>query len=175
MIVFRNCDVDVPFFWESDRQPPARWHGAGAGPAQYTSSTPSASWAEFLRHAGITDPADLAGIERAMWAIEIPDSEPIAAPLLPDRVLKGDTRSYPACQAEADRLRAAGATRLAAPCAAIVGGSPSGWQSDAGLHRARARDEVTIVLFGPRPTVVGWVASQPGYPEPEILATVSPL
>ena len=175
MIVFRNCDVDVPFFWESDRQPPARWHAAGDGPAQYTSSTPSAAWAEFLRHAGISDPADLAGIERAMWAIEIPDTEPAVTPLLPDPVLTGDGTSYPACQAEAARLRAAGATRLAAPCAAIIPGSPSGWHSDAGLLPAPARGEVTIVLFGARPTLVGWIASQPGYPEPEILATVRSL
>lgn len=26
VIVFRTFDVDVPFFWESDRQPAARWH-----------------------------------------------------------------------------------------------------------------------------------------------------
>lgn len=175
MIVFRNCDVDVPFFWESDRQPPARWHGPGEGPAQYTSSTPSASWAEFLRHAGITDPADLAGIRRAMWTIEIPDAEPSAAPTLPYSTLTGDTGSYAACQVEAARLRTAGATRLVAPCAALLPGSPWGWRTDSGLQPAATRAEQTIVLFGLRPQIVGWLASQPGYPEPEILSAVRPL
>lgn len=175
MIVFRNCDVDVPFFWESDRQPPGRWHAAGDGPVQYTSSTPSASWAEFLRHAGITDPADLAGIERTLWAIEIPSAEPAAAPVLAGPVLMGDAGSYGACQTEAARLRATGATKLVAPSAAVVGGSASGWQSDGGLRPAPPRDEATIVLFGPRPTIVGWIASAPASPEPEIVAKTRPL
>ena len=50
MIVFRNTDIDTPFLWETGAQPPARWHGAGEGPAQYFSSTPEAAWAEFLFH-----------------------------------------------------------------------------------------------------------------------------
>jgi len=64
MIVYRNTDTDVPFFWEDDRQPEGRWHGAGEGPAQYTATSPDAAWAEFLRHQGITDPTDLPGIDR---------------------------------------------------------------------------------------------------------------
>lgn len=170
MIVFRNTDVDVPFLWETNAQPEARWHGLGEGPAQYTSSTPSASWAEFIRHAGITDPADLAGITRAMWAIEISDAEPTEPPDLPLATLTGGTNTYDACQREARRLRTAGATRLASPSAAVLPGTPSGWLTNGGLQPAWPRDEYTIVLFGARPEMVGWIAGLPATPEPEIIA-----
>jgi hypothetical protein len=174
VIVFRNTDGDVPFFWDSDRQPPARWHGAGEGPAQYTSSTPDACWAEFLRHAGITDPEDLAGIERTIWAIEIPDDEPTATPILPPRTLTGGPRSYRRCRREAARLRAGGATRLVAPSAAVLAGTPSGWLANPGLTPAPTREEQTIVLFGPRPDLVGWVSAV-GRPMPSLLRRVRHL
>ncbi|MDQ3937625.1 MAG: RES family NAD+ phosphorylase [Chloroflexota bacterium] len=172
MIVYRNTDVDVPFFWESDGQPAARWHGEGEGPVQYASSNPSAAWAEFLRHAGITDPADLAGVERAIWVIEIPDDEPTGSPALPIGTLTGDERSYRACQAEARRLRDGGSTRLIAPSAAVLLGTPSGWRTDGELQRGPPADQYTIVLFGKRPDVTGWIASAPGRPEPEIVERV---
>ncbi|MGC8633725.1 MAG: RES family NAD+ phosphorylase [Candidatus Limnocylindrales bacterium] len=175
MIVFRTTDVDVPFFWESDRQPAGRWHGAGEGPAQYTCSTPSAAWAEFLRHQRVSDVADLAGIRRAMWVLEIPDNEPTGRPALPDPVLVGDETSYPACQSEARRLRAAGATRIVAPSAAVLPGTPSGWTSEGELLPGPPRDEATIVLYGARPAVVGWYAATPGFPEPELLDRTRPL
>jgi hypothetical protein len=175
VIVFRNTDADVPFFWDSDRQPPARWHAAGDGPVQYTSSTPDACWAEFLRHAGITDPDDLAGIERTIWAIEIPDDEPAVAPMLPSRALTGGPSSYRRCQREAARLRAGGATRLVAPSAATLPATPSGWVSDPGLVPAAPRDELTIVLFGARPDLVGWVAAAGGRPLPSLLRRVRRL
>ncbi len=38
------------------------------GPAQYLSTAPDAASAEFLRHQEIDDLADLAGIERSLWA-----------------------------------------------------------------------------------------------------------
>jgi hypothetical protein len=172
VIVFRNTDVDLPFFWDGDRQPPARWHGDGEGPAQYTSSTPSASWAEFLRHAGITDPDDLAGIERTMWAIEVADAEPAGFPVLPLHTLYGDAASYPACQAEAARLRRRGATRLVAPSASVLPGTPSGWVCHPDLVPGSARSELTVVLFGARPDHVGWVVATRGRPEPELLDRV---
>lgn len=175
MIVFRNTDTDVPFFWDSARQPAARWHGDGSGPAQYTSSTASAAWAEFLRHAGITDPVDLAGVERTMWAIEIADTESTRSSILPLRALTGDRTSYPRCQAKAARLRRRGATRLLASSAAVLPGTPSGWICDPHLEPAGAREESTIVLFGARPDVVGWVAAAGGRPEPELLDRVRRL
>jgi RES domain len=175
VIVFRNTDVDVPFFWDGAQQPAGRWHAEGEGPAQYTSSTPSAAWAEFLRHAGISDPADLAGIERTMWAIEIADDEEDASPVLSLRTLTGDRASYPACQAEAARLRRQGATRLIAPSAAVLPDAASGWVCDPDLTPAGPRDEQTIVLFGVRPDQVGWVAATLGRPEPELLDHVRHL
>jgi hypothetical protein len=174
VIVYRNTDADVPFFWDSDRQPPARWHAAGAGPAQYASSTPDACWAEFLRHAGITDPEDIVGIERMIWAIEIADDEPAAVPLLTQRTLTGGRSSYARCQREAARLRAGGATRILAPSAAVRPGTASGWVSNPGLRPAPPREEQTIVLFGPRPDLVGWVAGV-GRPLPSLLRRVRPL
>lgn len=175
MIVFRNTDVDVPFFWDSDRQPAGRWHGEREGPAQYTSSTPSASWAEFLRHAGISDPADLAGIARTTWAVEIPDVEPVGNPALPVDTMTGDLTSYPACQAEAMRLRSNGSTRLVAPSAATLQATSSGWLSDGDLVAGPPREEVTIVLFGMRPAVVAWVSATLGRPETEVLGRVRHL
>src|SRR5256884_1317297 len=60
----QTCALPISFLWETGAQPPARWHGAGEGPAQYFSSTPEAAWAEFLRHEEIREAADLAGVER---------------------------------------------------------------------------------------------------------------
>jgi len=175
VIVFRNTDVDVPFFWDSDQQPEGRWHGAGDGPAQYTSSTPDAAWAEFLRHNGITDADDLPGIERTVWAVEIPDVEPPGVPALPLETLTGGVASYPECQAEAARLRAGGLSRLVAISAALMPGTPSGWVSAPDLRSAPAREEQTIVLFGVRPNLVGWVSATLGRPEPTLLKRVRHL
>lgn len=175
MIVFRNTDVDVPFSWDSDRQPAQRWHDDGEGPAQYTSSTPDASWAEFLRHNGITDADDLAGIERTMWAVEIDDDEPTGLPVLPIATLTGGVSSYPACRRESARLRGSGSTRLIATSAAVLPGTPSGWLSRADLVPGPARDEVTMVLFGARPEFVGWVTATHGQPDPSLLGRVRHL
>lgn len=175
MIVFRNTDIDVPFFWDNDRQPAARWHEDGGGPAQYTSSTPDASWAEFLRHHGITHADDLAGIERTMWAVEIPDAEPTGVPALTIEALIGGLGSYPDCREEAARLRARGFTRLFAVSAAVISGTPSGWMSTDVLLPAPTRDEKTIVLFGARPDLVGWVSATLGRPDPSVLDRVRHL
>ena len=102
---YRNTDLDVPFFWESDAQPPGRWHAVGAGPAQYLATSPEAAWAEHLRHEEITDPADLAGVRRAMWTVELPDEEPLATPRLRREAMVGGFATYPRCQRESARLR----------------------------------------------------------------------
>jgi len=82
---FRNADRRWPFLWEDSSQPPARWHGPGEGPAQYLADTPDGAWAEFLRHEEIIDPADVSGVRRHLWAIELPGNEPVpeAPGLLP--------------------------------------------------------------------------------------------
>jgi hypothetical protein len=171
MIVYRNTDVDVPFLWASDAQPSGRWHGDGEGPVQYVSTSPDAAWCEFLRHAGITDPGDVDGVERTMWSLEIDDAEAVAAPDIDLAIMTGDRTSYADCQAEARRLRAVGATRLIAPCAAKDAGSPSGWLSDPDLRRGPPAPDATIVLIGPRPTIVGQMSAV-GRPDPGLLSSV---
>lgn len=175
MILFRNADQDVPFLWESDAQPSGRWHDGGEGPVQYLATTPDAAWAEFLRHQEIDDPADLAGIERALWAAEIPDDEETGRPALPGATLRGGGSTYPVCRAEARRIRSTGVTRLIAPSAAVDETLASGWRTDGGLVPGDIRLESTVVLFGARPSVVAWQACAAGRPAVSLLARVRPL
>jgi hypothetical protein len=172
VIVFRHADPSLPFLWEDASQPPARWHAAGEGPAHYFAETPDGAWAEFLRHEEIREAADLAGIERSIWAVELPDEEAFARPRLPQTTLTGDTDTYPDCQAEATRLRSAGAAGLRAPSAAVATGAASGWRVSGGLVPARSRAEHVLVLFGRRADLVGWVCADGGRPRPELLAKV---
>jgi hypothetical protein len=172
---FRHCDPRAPFLWQSADQPPARWHGIGEGPANYFADTPVGAWAEFLRHEGITDAADLAGVRRSLWVVELPDGDKAApaTPQLPPALLQGDEDSYRACQAEARRLRAAGATSIEAPAAALLPGGASGWSSNvAGLVTAQpARDGRVWVIFGAL-AATGWVAVQAGAPPAQVLPLV---
>lgn len=174
MIVYRHADPRFAFLWESAEQPPSRWHGKGDGPVQYFSSSPDAAWAEFLRHEEITDAADVAAVSRSLWAIELPD-EPLAASQLPDTTLVGGTATYPACRDEASRLRASGAKGLVARSAALDRRTGSGYRTDAGLRLGPRREESVIVLFGPRPDLVGWAACFEGRPRPELIARVRQL
>lgn len=174
MIVFRHADPRVPFLWEDDSQPAGRWHDDGEGPANYFADTPDGAWAEFLRHEEIHDPEDLATIRRALWAVEI-DDEPGARPELPGDTLVGAEGSHDACRAEARRLRAAGATRLEAPSAALLPGEARGHRVDAGLGAGPARDGRTIVLYGRLPDLVGWRATHRGRPAADLLPRVRHL
>jgi RES domain len=171
VIVFRHVDRRRPFLWESDRQPAGRWHAAGEGPAHYFAETPDAAWAEFLRHEGITDPADLAGVSRSLWAIELAEP-PTTEPGLSDTVMTGDHSTYRSCQAEARRLRGGGATGLIAPSAAVSGATGSGFRTDGGLRRGPRRPEHVFVLFGTRPDLVGWAACADGRPREDLLVRV---
>jgi hypothetical protein len=174
MIVFRHADPRFPFLWESAEQPPARWHGAGEGPAHYFSSTADAAWAEFLRHEEITDPVELEGVSRSVWAIEL--AEPPAERARLDRAtMTGAPETYDACRAEARRLRGQGATGFRAPSAAVDPGTGSGLRTDRGLRPARRRPETVIVLFGRRPDLVGWAACAVGAPRADLLARVRPI
>jgi hypothetical protein len=171
VITFRHGDPRFPFLWESAAQPPARWHGVGEGPVQYLAETPDGAWAEFLRHEEITDPDDLAGVARAIWAIDVPRL-PRVTPKLREDVARGGPASYAACQAEARRLRKFGARGLSAPSAALRAGSPSGFRTDAGLVPAEPQPERTFVLFGLRPALVGWSACASGRPRADLLERV---
>ena len=90
----------------------------------------------------------------------------------PSRSLKLSASPVPACQAEAARLRAAGAHGLRAPSAALHAGSASGWRVSGGLVPGRARSEHTIVLFGRRSDLVGWVVADAGRPRADLLSRV---
>lgn len=171
MIVFRHADPRLPFLWEDDRQPAGRWHGEGEGPAHYFADTPDGAWAEFLRHEEIHDPADLATIRRALWSIEVPEESAETATLA-HAIQTGGRGTYHTCRAEARRLRARGATRLEAPSAALLPGGASGHRVEGGLKPGPSRDGITIVLFGERPSLVGWRAVERGAPPPDVLRRV---
>lgn len=176
MILYRNADARYPFLWEVPHQPEGRWNAAGNGPVQYFADTPHGAWAEYLRHEGITDPVDLEGVRRALWAVEVDlDVEALEEPALDPAVLTGDTTSYAACQAEAERLAAAGATGLRTPSAALHAAGATGHRVDAGVVDGPARDGEAVVLFGPRPDAVGWAVVEYGSPPAELLARVRPL
>ena len=175
MIVFRHADPRLPYLCEGANQPSARWHDKGEGPVHYFADTPDGAWAEFLRHEEIQDPADLATIRRAMWAVEIPDDESAASPALPAVTVTGGTGTYRACREEARRLRAGGATRIDVPSAALVAVGARGQCVDGGLTPGPPRAGRTIVLFGRRSSLVGWRAAYEGRPTEELLVRVRHL
>lgn len=171
MIGFRHSDPRYPFLWEHHHQPAARWHAEGEAPAHYFSDTPDGAWAEFLRHEEITDPEDLPGIRRALWAVDVGEEPPVL-PGLPPEALTGGPGTWKDCQEEARRLRARGATGFAAPSAALLPGAARGWRVDGGLQPGPDRDGKVIVLFGSRPDLVGWVATLAGGPGEDLLCRV---
>lgn len=174
MILFRSVDSRYPFLWESADQPAGRWQGEGEGPTHYLADTPDGAWAEFLRHEGITGPADVLEIRRAMWAIEAPEHT-LPRPSLSEETLVGGRDTYPACQREARRLRARGARGLRAPSAALTGLTAGGWHVDEGVRPASGRAGAMIALFGRRPDLRGWLAADDGHPQPALLAAVRHL
>ena len=174
MIAFRHADPRLPFLREDASQPPARWHDAGEGPVQYFADTPDGAWAEFLRHEEIRSEDDLATIRRAIWAVEIGD-EPAAEPGLPSAMLTGGPETYDTCREESRRLRRQGATRIVASSAALLAGGAQGHHVEAGLKAGPPRDGRAIILFGPRPALVGWRAAYEGRPAAELLVRVRHL
>lgn len=171
MIAYRHNDSRFPFLWEDSSQPSARWHRTGDGPAQYFADTPGGAWAEFLRHEEIHDEADLEGVRRALWAVEIGDPSSVA-PELPDAICRGGRDSYLACQAEASRLRDAGANALEARSAALHDGAAGGWRVELGLRQGPRADGKVLVVFGARPDLIGWLVVDRGRPPAELLGAV---
>lgn len=170
MIGFRHADRRFAFLWEGSEQPAGRWHGEGEGPVHYFADTPDGAWAEFLRHEEITSAEDLETVERALWAVRLPD-DGYTEPRLPVKTMTGGRESYAACQAEARRLAESGAGALRVPSAALRAGSAAGWRVEGGLQRGPARDGMVRVLFGPRPDLVGWRAAV-GRPTEDLLPRV---
>ena len=147
---FRHADHRYPFLWESAAQPAGRWHADGDGPCQYLADTPDGAWAEFLRHEEITDPDDLPGITRSLWAIEVPDPVLAGAHHAAAPDMTGGPASYPSCQDYARTQRGRGVT-------------------DNGLRDADNRDGATWVLFGSRPDLRGWRIVERGAPPARVL------
>lgn len=171
MMVFRQTDARYPFLWESEDQPPGRWHGTGEGPAHYFADTPAGAWAEFLRHEEITHPDDLATVRRQMWTIEIDDA-PVQPVRLAADVMRGGIDTYAPCQAESRRLRARGAERLIAPSAALKPGAARGAIVQNGPRPAPPRDGIVLVIFGPPQSLVGWVVADAARPPGDLLESV---
>lgn len=168
---FCHGDPRLPFPGGSAEQPSGRWHVRGAGPVRYLADTPDGAWADFLRREEITDPADLAGIERRLWAVELPADLPLAAPVaVPRKVATGGLDSYAACQREAGRLRELGATVLMAPSAALVRGAARGQTGDG---EGPAVDGIVWVLVGDQTTLRGWAAVDAGAPTERVLGLVA--
>lgn len=159
----------------SAAQPEARWHAAGEGPANYFADTPSDAWAEFLRHEGITEAADLAGVRRSLWAVELPE-DGFETPALPAALMQGGLASYPSCQEAARQLRTAGTRRMEAPSAALLPDGASGSRApQSGLAGAApARDGLVWVLFG-MADLRGWLAVDGAAPPATVLPLVRPL
>ena len=143
---YRHCDPRFPFLWHGAGQPAIRWHGSGDGPAHYFADTPVGAWAEFLRHEGITDASDLAGVRRSLWAVELPDFDEARCgrPALAARQLFGGLTSHAACQAAARGLRAAGAKEIEVRGVALLPGAARGWQADPLLRPATAARDAQV-------------------------------
>jgi hypothetical protein len=171
VILFRHADPRFPFLWETASQPPARWHGPGEGPVHYLADTPDGAWAELLRHEEIRDLEDLAGIRRAIWAIEVPDP-PATSAGLPATDLLGDAGTYPSCRQEAARLRDSGLPGFRTISAALLPGDARGWIVQDGLRPGADRDGVVFVLFGRRPDLLGWPVTLTGQPPDYLLSRV---
>lgn len=171
MIAFRHVDPRYPFLWETPDQPAARWHDFGDGPVHYLSDTPDGAWAEFLRHEEITDPEDMEGIERTMWAIDIVD-DPTRRSGLPHKVVTGGPDTYARCRKYARRLRAEGEPGFTVEGAALLSGEARGWRVENGLQTGPDRSGRVWVLFGPRPDLIGWPAAPAGGPPAYLLDRV---
>lgn len=143
-----------------------RWQSPDGPPVLHVAETPDGAWAELLRHEEITDPADLAGIRRRLWAVELdPDHERPGTPEgVGHREVTGDEWSYPACRRAARRAWDAGVTVLQARSAALRP-MPSGGTAGYGI---------VWVLAGER-DLRAWATSDAGGPTAAVLRRVAPL
>ena len=171
-IGYRHGDPRHPFLWEDPAQPPARWHGAGEGPAHYLADTPDGAWAEYLRHEGIVAAEDLDGVTRTLWAVKVDDNDVDAATPI-DLPADLSIAAYPACQEAARRARAAGAIAIVTGSAALLPGHAAGLVVDGGIHPGMPPTDGQVwVLFGPRPDLRGWRCVERGAPGESLLGAV---
>jgi hypothetical protein len=140
----------------------------------YLADTPDGAWAELLRHEEIRDPEDLAGIRRALWAIEVAEPPDVSIHLS-KRVAVGSTKTYSKCQEEAVRLRDTGIASFRAPSAALLPRRACGWIVQDGLREGPSRDGQVYVIFGRHPDLVGWPVTFAGSPPEYLLERVRHL
>jgi hypothetical protein len=175
VIAFRHADPRFPFLWEDPDQPAARWHASGDGPVQYFADTPDGAWAEFLRHEEITEAADLAGIQRDLWAVEVPKTLQLVRPGVSRATATGDRSTYPACQSAARRslARRLVPDGLRISSAALLPGEARGYHAQRGaMIPGPLRNGNTLALFGPHGELVGWRTAADAHPGPDVLARV---
>ena len=108
----------------------------------------------------LTEEADLAGVDRSLWAVEIPEAA-YPKPNLPRSTLLGGLLTYTDCQDEARRLRQGGTQCLEAPSAALLPGGARGWVAMPNIQAAHgSRSGKVWVWFGARPDFVPlWASS----------------
>ncbi len=162
---FRQNDSNYPFIWEDGaRQPAARWHALGEGPAQYLSDTPDGAWAEFLRHEEIKEPISEEEVgkefKRTLWMIEIDlqerELDVESRNTISKPALLGNEASYAVCQDFARMAKQEGYKFLKAPSAALEFEGAGGFQVKNGkLVAGPGRSASVYVYFG-IPTAIGW-------------------
>ena len=169
MIAFRHADPRFPFLREDSSQSAGRWNADGEL-THYFCDTPDGAWAEFLRHEEIHDPQDILTIRRALWAVDIGEP-PSLQPDLPEDALTGGAETWSECRRFVREHRAK-ADGITAPSAALRTGGARGWRVEGGLQPGPERRGQVIVLFGPRPDLVGWKAADEGRPSEDLLSNV---
>src|SRR5439155_19648495 len=123
----------------------------------------------------LTEEADLAGVDRSLGAVEIPEAA-YPKPNLPRSTLLGGLLTYTDCQDEARRLRQGGAQCLAAPSAALLPRGARGWVAMPNIQAAHgSRSGKVWVWFGARPDFVAWPAVEGGTPPSRVLPLVRHL
>jgi hypothetical protein len=140
-LAFRWSDYDVPL-WTRSNSSTLRWNRARQQATQYLSLSTDGSWAELIRSERLLSIAELRLVSMPMWIFQVRETnladystfEKAREAGLPPQALVSD--DYERCQAEADRLRAAGFRGVLAPSAALPG-------------------EVNLTLFGRR-LAVAW-------------------
>jgi hypothetical protein len=113
-----------------------------------------------------------ASLELAPW--EVDAVLPGAEPYLDRDLLAGNPDSYPACRAEARRLREEGHSSLRAPSAAVMSGRAEcyGVAAASKVVTETVPSEV-FVFFGAPDRLVGMPLAD-GHPEPRVLSDVRP-
>jgi RES domain-containing protein len=133
---YRATSYDVPL-WVNPNRRSGRWNIAGEDCTQYMCLDTEAPLAEALRHEDLRTTQAASHYRTTLWQLEVDDGAIVdystfelaaAAGFEPEALVSDD---HERCQAEAQRLVAAGARGILSPCAALPG-------------------SINLTLFGPR-------------------------